>query len=105
LPYDFIYPSSDSCSIEGVDYSNSKVFETAHPIGRGEIKQNYSFPNAIAVQVYFDSKCKTPSHIVTVTSGYPHRSFTKSYGTLFEIYGNPNRSTPMTLLGDNVNVH
>ena len=50
-------------SAEGIDFSESRVFETHHPYNRGEPPQTESFvfANAIAVQVEIDFRSRTES--------------------------------------------
>jgi hypothetical protein len=108
LAYDFIYPSLYSTLIEGVNYSNSKIFETSHPYARGEVvqKENYHFSKAVAVQVYFDKRCQCDSNSDSIQISTSDQStwFSNTYGTLFRTSGKPHTRTPIILLGNRVTV-
>lgn len=50
-----------STLIEGIDYSDERIFETPHPYNKGDyaISETMKFPGAHAICVEFDKRCMT----------------------------------------------
>lgn len=110
-------------SNEGPEWSQSKVIESCHPVGRSEKinLQDIHFPSAIGIKVVIDPRINLDrsQDILTLETWFNNQGSSSSgnqeeyiqdgqaayVGTNFRISGKPNFSKPIFMIGDTIHVN